>query len=142
VLLSQKSKILLHHKDTSSLILRHHFSFEYDNHSSGCIIFYPSLFCPLKGLKRHPSPVIFTLLLCPWCSCRCAARGKSLRTRQVLTVSLQYPGSKPQHLANIPKHHIRVAVDGCFHSLQMGISYTYQMSFILLLDVCRRLSWL
>lgn len=142
MLLSQrKSEILPHHKDISSLILCHHFSLDYDNPYSGCILSYPSLFCSLKRHLGPCNPVTFTLLICPWCPCRCAARGKSLRTRQALTISLQYPGSKPQHSANIPKHHIRVA-DECFHSLQMGISNTYQLSFILLVDVWFRLSWL
>lgn len=102
---------------------------------------------PLLFTERTWALVTFTLspraslslLICPWCPRRFSARSKSPWTRQALTVSLQYPGS--WHSANFPEHHIRVA-DECFHSLQMGISNIYQLSFTLLVEVWLRFSWL
>lgn len=123
----------------SSLILCHHFPLDYGNPSSGCVLSYPIIFCSLKGLKRYMCPCnlhaqtqSFTVLIRPWCPRRSTAQGKSLRTRQVLAASLQYPGSKSQHSANIPKHPIRVT-DGCFHLLQMGNFHAF---------ICLSLFWL
>lgn len=80
----------------------------------------------------HAQTQSFTVVICPWCPRRCTAQGRSLRTRQVLAVSLQYPGSKSQDSANILKHPIRVT-DRCFHLLQMGNFHAF---------ICLLLFWL
>lgn len=68
------------------------------------------IFSPIQASRTHWKdwrdawvPVAFilsprasqSLLICPWWPHRHAARSKSLRARQALTVSLHHPGSKP-----------------------------------------------